>query len=279
MATGVLHAWRRIHQGQRLFVLSRFPELFDHNPDVLRAFSERTYHEVFKRLNKPVIWRIGNAIGGMVIKPTYPFPSFGKHLMDSMSETIGVSLLPEEHHPVLYLTSAEKKGQVWALQCIAVQSSSTSYWTPNKNWVAGRMQSVVNELIRLGYKIIQLGVLDDEPLQNVLDLRGKTTLRESAAILANTLLFIGMEGGLVHMARAVGTTSVVIYTGYTTPDETGYSENANLRASTAGKSCWSRIPCEHCRQSAELITVANVINESASILQHHTEIEKIPEKI
>jgi ADP-heptose:LPS heptosyltransferase len=268
MATGVLRAWRRVHRGEKLLVSSRFPELFAYNPDVLSVFSEEKYQRTFKKLGRPLLWRLGNAIGNRVIKPTYPFPSLGRHLMDSMAETIGVGLLPEEHHPFLYLSPEERNAERWAETYVAVQSSSSTYWTPNKNWVPGRMQAVVNELIRLGHKVVQLGVVEDEPLQDAIDLRGKTTLRRGASILANARLFIGLEGGLVHMARAVGTTCVVIYTGYTTPEETGYANNINLRAESARESCWSRTPCEHCRASAEAIRVQNVIEEARYFLEH-----------
>jgi ADP-heptose:LPS heptosyltransferase len=274
MATGVLRAWRRVHHGEKLFVSSRFPELFSHNPDIVSAFLEHTYQRMFKQLNKPVLWRLGNAIDTKLIKPTYPFPSQGKHIMDGMAETIGLRLLPEEHRPFLYLSHAEKEAETWAEQYVAVQSSSTTYWTPNKSWVPGRMQTTVNELVALGYKAAQLGVVEDEPLQGAVDLRGKTSLRQGAAILANAKLFIGLEGGLVHMARAVGTRSVVIYTGYTTPEETGYPENANLRASLAGISCWSRVFCEHCRESAEAVHVDDVINEIRFLLENRADLQK-----
>jgi ADP-heptose:LPS heptosyltransferase len=187
--------------------------------------------------------------------------------MDSMAATLGITLQPEERRPFLYLTRAETDVQSWAKGFVAVQSSSTTYWTANKNWVAGRMQSVVNELNALEYRVIQLGVIEDECLHGVTDLRGETSLRQGAAILANVQLFIGLEGGLIHTARAVETPCVVIYTGYTTPDETGYPENFNLRAPSAGKSCWSRVPCEHCHESANAIQVSDVINKAMSVLQ------------
>lgn len=268
MASGVLRAWRRIRNGERALIVSRFPELFKHNPDVIGAVAEDRYQRFFKFFAKPFIWRVGNILDARTIKPTYPFPAPGRHLMDSMAETIGITLLPEERRPFLYLTRTEMDAQHWAKGCVAVQSSSTTYWTPNKNWVPGRMQSVVNGLNTLGCKVIQLGIVEDEALENVTDLRGKTTLREGAAILANVKLFIGLEGGLIHTARAVNCPAVVIYTGYTTPTETGYPENINIRADSAGESCWSRVPCEHCKQSADAIQVEEVINHTRLIFEY-----------
>jgi ADP-heptose:LPS heptosyltransferase len=268
MATGVLRAWRRVHKCGRVIVSSRFPELFWHNPDVLGVISEANYQRLIRALGKPLIWRIGDSLNSHLLKPTYPFPAPGRHLMDSMAATLRIELLPEERRPFLYLTRAEIASQAWAQEWVAVQSSSSTYWTPNKNWIPGRMQQVVNELAKNGYSIVQLGSPDDELLDQVTDLRGKTTLRQGAAILANTKLFIGLEGGLVHTARAIGIACVVIYTGYTLPEETGYPENINLRSPLAGESCWSRVPCEHCYQSAEAIGVETVITEAMFILTH-----------
>lgn len=268
MASGVLRAWRRIHNRGRVLIVSRFPELFRHNPDVLGAAAEDRYQHFFNFFAKPFIWRVGNILDARTIKPTYPFPAPGRHLMDSMAETIGITLLPEERRPFLYLTRTEMDAQHWAKACVAVQSSSTTYWTPNKNWVPGRMQSVINGLNALGCKVIQLGIVEDEALENVTDLRGKTTLREGAAILANVKLFIGLEGGLIHTARAVNCPAVVIYTGYTTPTETGYPENINIRADSAGESCWSRVPCEHCKQSAENVKIEEVVGEAKFMLEY-----------
>lgn len=277
MATGVLRAWRRVNAGGRVLVSSRFPELFLHNPDVLIAYDEGYYEKFLRLLARPFVWRFAKKIDSFrspfLLKPTYPFPAPGRHIMDSMAATLGISLLPEERRPFLYLTPSEMKEQAWAQGWVAVQSSSTTYWTPNKSWVPGRMQQVVNELIQKGFSIVQLGVPEDESLEQVTDLRGKTTLRQCAAILANAKLFIGLEGGLVHTARAVNTVSVVIYTGYTMPDETGYPENINLRSASAGASCWSRVPCQHCRTSAETIQVEEVVNKTRFILEQGVSVE------
>ena len=51
------------------------------------------------------------------------------------------------------------------------------------------------------------------PLKGALDLRGKTGLREAAAILSNSLVFIGQVGFLMHLARAVDCRSVIVYGG------------------------------------------------------------------
>jgi ADP-heptose:LPS heptosyltransferase len=85
--------------------------------------------------------------------------------------------------------------------------------------------------------VIQLGGVDDELIDGVsLDLRGKTSLGEAAILLKNAVCHVGTEGGLVHLARAVGGTSVVLF-GATAIDFFGYTNNVNLIA-TECTGCW-----------------------------------------
>jgi hypothetical protein len=79
MASGVLRAWKHINNRQQVLVCSRFPELFRHNPDVLAVTSEQKYQKFLKLFAKPLIWRIGNVLDSMVLRPTYPFPAPGRH--------------------------------------------------------------------------------------------------------------------------------------------------------------------------------------------------------
>jgi len=260
LATGVLQAYRRQHH-DRIIVETKYPELFANNPHAWRVWREgRIVKTLQTTFNRPVVWRFGNALLNYFDRIStplpYPFPCRDQHLIDGMAASAGVAFLSEERRPFLYLTEQELAEQSWAAGWIAVQSSSTNYWTVNKHWVPGRMQQVADELNRNGYSLVHLGNGDDEPLTAVRDMRGKTSLREAAAILANVRLFVGMEGGLVHLARAVDTRSVAIYTGYTRPEETGYADNINLRDPLAGTGCWRREQCEHCLQSADNLTVA-----------------------
>jgi glycosyl transferase family 9 (putative heptosyltransferase) len=85
--------------------------------------------------------------------------------------------------------------------------------------------------------VIQLGSKDDEPIEGIdVDLRGSTTLREAAVILKRAVCHVGIEGGLVHLARAAGIRSVVAF-GPTSVAFLGYQQNINLVASECNN-CW-----------------------------------------
>lgn len=85
--------------------------------------------------------------------------------------------------------------------------------------------------------VIQLGTKDDEPIEGVdTDLRGCTTLRQAATILRSAVCHVGVEGGLVHLARAMDVRSVVAF-GPTSTAFLGYPQNVNLVASHC-TGCW-----------------------------------------
>ena len=124
--------------------------------------------------------------------------------------------------PYIYLTDAEKRSGRIAKNHIAIQSSARAarFHYSTKEWFADRFQLVVNAL-KGKYSIVQLGSGGDPPLAGTIDLRGKTSLRQSAAILSQALVFIGLVGGLMHLSRAVDCRSVIVYGGRELPASIG----------------------------------------------------------
>jgi ADP-heptose:LPS heptosyltransferase len=61
-----------------------------------------------------------------------------------------------------------------------------------------------------GFVPVVLGDANDPALPDTLDLRGRTTLRQAAAVLTQCRLFIGNDSGLKHIAAAMGTHVVEI---------------------------------------------------------------------
>ena len=263
LATGVLRAMAK-RRPARVVIETRFPELFEGNHDAWRVWLDDAPVRALQRsFRGPGIWRLGAWATGMYRRRTgvfdYPFPCRGIHIMDAMATGQGVTLAAHERRPFLPLRGNELDAQQWSRGTIVVQGSTSSYWTRNKEWVEGRMQEVVDALNGSGASVVHIGTQDDRPLVGVTDLRGKTTLRESGAILAHARLLIATEGALVHLARAVSCPAVVIYTEYTSPAETGYPENSNLQV-LSREPCWSRDPCAYCEESARGVSVDWVLD-------------------
>jgi hypothetical protein len=85
--------------------------------------------------------------------------------------------------------------------------------------------------------VIQLGTATSTPIPSCDQvLIGRTGMPEVTAILANSLLHLDNEGGLVHLAASLGTRSAVVF-GPTPVDYFGYPQNLNIAPPVCG-GCW-----------------------------------------
>ncbi|HWA85402.1 MAG TPA: glycosyltransferase family 9 protein [Opitutus sp.] len=144
--------------------------------------------------------------------------------------------------------------------CIAINTSTLVARVPmlNKQWPAARFQAVVDHF-GSRFKFVQLGAPADPPLRGTTDLRGQTSLRETAAILHGCRAFIGLVGFLMHLARAVECPAAIVYGGREPPELTGYPCNENVALRPACAPCWQRSRCEHDHACMAEIDAARVI--------------------
>lgn len=175
-------------------------------------------------------------------------------------------------HPSVLLTKAEQaEGHIVDKQ-IAIHTSSLSARSPmmNKEWHAERFQVVVDRF-KSRYRFVQIGSPADPVLTGAIDLRGKTTLRQSAAVLHNSVAFVGLEGGLMHLARAVECRSVIVFGGRLHPYQSGYSCNENLYWSGPCAPCWSWNRCDHGRRCMDEISAEQAVDALSRQLERFGE--------
>jgi len=76
---------------------------------------------------------------------------------------------------------------------------------PRRRWPAARFAALAQWLREAhGLTPAIVGSRDDPALGGPIDLRGRTTLREAAAVCARCTLFVGNDSGLKHLAAAAG---------------------------------------------------------------------------
>jgi hypothetical protein len=235
---------------------TRYPELFENNTD---------FDLVIQR-----DWRLFEAarrLGARVTEPRYAPDVCGEdrqqrpggHIIAKMCELAGIEG-EVALRPYLHLTDTEvANGRLFARQ-LAIQSSNAGGLWPalTKQWYSERFQMVVEHLKRT-FDFVQLGTSHDPPLAGALDLRDKTSPRQSAALLANSLVFVGLEGFLMHLARSVETRSVIVYGGRVLPTEIGYTANENLYSPLPCSPCWKYNSCEYDRECMKRVTVEEVV--------------------
>lgn len=258
----VLHELRKRGE-RRLAVVSRLEELFQEAPFVDAVIKED--------------WRILEAakrFGGRPIKPTYYVQSVDphydipsrNHIITAMCHSAGIRGRVDLR-TYLTLTSEERvKGQLRPDQAVIQATAGTSTnFSANKVWHRDRYQAIVDHF-RGRLNFVQLGSTGDPLLKGVMDQRGRTTVRESAAILSQSRLCVTYVGFLMHLARAVDIRSVVIFGGRERPDQSGYTCNENLFSPVSCAPCWLRSSCHFARECMDGITAPAAIAAAERIL-------------
>ena len=218
-----------------LEISSYYPELFKGNPDIDIASSSRERQAfLLERLPKC-----------KAISPKY-FPGNGgqpnDHILKILCKQAGITG-EIRLRTYIHLTKSE---QEWVpsfmRNCIVIQSQGKLSWGINKNWHPAKFQQVVDHFKRY-FIMIQLGTSTDPLLSGCIDMRDKTSIRSAAAILSWAKCFVGQVGGLMHLARAVDTRSVIIYGGFEAPWQSGYDVNVNITSEVDCSPCWKMQEC------------------------------------
>jgi hypothetical protein len=265
LCTAVLRELRK-RDRDGLFMVSDHPELFTGNRDLtyVRPLWARYYRD---GSTVSICRRFARIWGGEFTRPEYAPPDEmdgrkipSRHVIAVMCAKVGI-VGPVSIRPYLILSDEEKSSGTWASDHIVIQSSGVAARHParNKEWYPERFQGVVDAL-RGEFKFVQLGSPEDPPLRNALDLRGATSLRASAAILYHARLYVGPEGFLMHLARAVECPSVIIFGGRVAPRQIGYICNMNLYSAMPCAPCWRTNTCDFDRKCMSDISVTDAVS-------------------
>lgn len=143
-----------------------------------------------------------------------------------------------------------------------------------KNWPHDHWVELINS-ISPDFSIIQVGDDKEPELEKVIRFAGKHTVRESAAILSHSDLFIGPDSLLMHIANGLGIPSVILFGGSRPVQCLGYDQNINLSSSPHCSPCWIHDgfeTCDHQVQCMNEISKENVLDAITSLLN-------VPEQI
>ena len=83
-----------------------------------------------------------------------------------------------------------------------------------KNWSIEGMQSVVLEPDASPYPWIQIGDKNEPALNGVINLLGKTSLRETCFLISRAKVVLSTEGFISHVAAAFERPMVIVFSGY-----------------------------------------------------------------
>jgi len=197
------------NMGRPLSILTNRPEIWEGNEDPLQVVVdvERWFRVYFRKFITTQIKHL-------------PYTnSIHEHLGEQIGLNIGIKL-PANWRPV-YRPRGKAAGPAGG---IVLQNScrGAQFSAYTKEWPFDRWQILADNLRQEGHCLVQIGTGADPLIEGAMDFRGRTSLADAAATLEKARIFIGLESGLMHLAAAVGTPSVIVYGGRTRPWETGY---------------------------------------------------------
>jgi hypothetical protein len=261
LCTAVLREARE--RGEPFAMFTARPELFAGNSDPTRLLPIDDYHITAVR-----------RLGTRVVQPYYIRPDPVQadrdllpphHIIAEMCRLAGLRGTVRLR-PWLVLTAAERARGALHPRQIALHSTGLTAAIPyaNKEWGAENFAAVAR-LLSPDFKLVQLGSTRDPALPVDVDLRGKTTLREAAAVLASSLAFVGLEGFLTHLARAVDTPATVVFGGRAGPANFGYPCNVNFYSNVSCAPCGLRNTCEYEHECMLRIPASEVAAQARSL--------------
>jgi hypothetical protein len=256
---------------RRVLILCRdSPALYLHNRDVDAAaiLGSPVPHWVFTRLAGNRNFWPSLVIKFDLLNGHVPAP---EPMLAYLCRQVGITGRVDLR-PYITLSGPEHAWGATYRGCIAIQSSGLGARAPlpNKEWFPGRFAEVAAHLIR-SHPVVQIGSPGDPAVPCTHDLRGRSSLRQLAALLAHCRMFVGQVGMPMHMARAVDCPSVIVYGGRERPDQTGYICNENLYNNVACAPCWLDNRCDFGRVCMETIPAAAVIAAAERMLARSRE--------
>lgn len=261
LLTSVARELKKRKPPVRIWQVSHSVALLLNNPDYDRVFTMEHWPLRYSLFLEPKRCRLAYAIEEVPRKEEIP-PDI--HIIAELCRKAGIHGAVAIR-PYMFLNEAEKQAGRRAQRQIAIQCiGDNSYVTVmrNKLWYVDRFQQVL-DTIRMkegkDLQVVQVGTVEDTVLKGVIDLRGKTSLRDTAAILSRSECFIGTVGFLMHLTRAVECRSVIIYGGREHSTQTGYICNENLNSYMDCAPCWLWEDCVNDRKCMQMIMPEDVV--------------------
>jgi ADP-heptose:LPS heptosyltransferase len=172
---------------------------------------------------------------------------FEKNIYELASGSTGLNINPEN---LLIILGEEDFRVASSLDHIRYVTTScgqdphmvknTSRKRQTREWDPRKLNGVVEYLKNNDIEVVQLGNKHDPLIEGTIDLRGITKLKEAAAIIKKALFHLGTDSGLMHIAKAVGTKSIILF-GPSSLEFCGYKDNINIKKGIC-HDCWWDIP-------------------------------------
>lgn len=246
-----------------IHVETAFPEIFAGNPHVKSASSsvQRGFDTRYINLDMVYEQRVKT------------------HIVQAYADAAGVKL-PEKIITEIYFSPEDRafaKAQLPKDKWCAVHAGPTTW--AGKNWPIERWVELTRKIqSTLKYKVVLIGHGETSMIPCDRDLRGMTQVGQTAAVLKECKLFIGLDSFPMHIAQAVGCPTIGLF-GVTLPEyimtdgsyHRGVVGDRSIAETGSRHDVPGRVIVASNGESMRSITVAQVIDEASEIYfgKHH----------
>lgn len=255
----------------KIIVVSSFPELFDNNPRIWRNYGAK-FNNFGIYASKILRFLSGERLENFLFKSDiYSIDEFMRekkntlHLAEIHSMHFKIDINFHEISNEIFFSDQEieefKMKFNLPKDFSLIQPNPKTSYTPNKQWGVEKYQEVVNQVKHISW--IQAGVEGDVVLDNVDSYVGKTSLRELAFLIKKAKFVLADEGLFNHLASSVGSTSVVVYSGFSSSELAKYKRTISIvnNPQVECSPCWLKEKCpKKIKFCTELISINQVIN-------------------
>jgi ADP-heptose:LPS heptosyltransferase len=168
-----------------------------------------------------------------------------QHASQAIGTMIGVEV--KDTTPSIFLTAEEEESAQALLspftRPVIVQTGAIS--SKNKEWPLENWCRLVAETNELTF--LQLGSARDTQVPGAVDLRGRTALRLTCALIKRACTFVSIDSSVQHIGAAVGTSGITIF-GPTPAAVFGHGGNINIQGNAPCSPCSAilgKAPCPY----------------------------------
>lgn len=249
-------------------------------PDVAVSFSQSASCAIFSYLSGANI-RVGfhNTTLGFLLNKRIDMqhpPSVENNIR--LVQSMGCKIIEKDYFSTVRISEQATQDANNLLQQYGInQSDKTIILSPAtssrrtiKEWDNSKFAEVGKWLIENDIKPVILGNVPSTEIKNmnndILDLSGKTTILQAAAIIKKSLAVVSVDSGLLHLSEAVGTNVVGLY-GPSNHTKTGPigAKSKVVRAEIDCSPCMKK-KCKINRECMKQISSEQVIDALKSIL-------------
>jgi ADP-heptose:LPS heptosyltransferase len=265
LITPALAALRQAHPAARIVVYCEHPffkDLYRHNPDISRVVRVKG----FRKSCYELLYDMGLLrVSVLDFKPYQPGKSYWKSGTELAGEMLGVTVSDPRIRAYTLPQEDEEARRTLAPYPAPIIINPATLGFAYKQWSHRNWEAVIRQVEA---PFIQVGLRQEPLLEGAVDLRGRTSIRQTMALVKNAAGYAGVDSFVSHLAGAFAVPAVVIF-GPTTPVVWGHANAVNIwkNHQVSCAPCFGVLQtagCPYGHRCMEAVTVAEVVEAISS---------------